>query len=71
MIEVNERERQAYEDGRRAGREASPDSIPYYEDLNLDAIWNEGYADGKRDRDERDAEERKRYEAELQRQRFR
>ena len=62
MNEVVERERQAYEDGRRAGRQNEPDSIPYYEDLNLDALWDKGYSDGKRDREEWEANERRRYE---------
>jgi hypothetical protein len=68
MGDENDRERQAYENGREAGRLGKPELMPYYEDLNLDALWESGYDDGKRQREREDKRERERWEAEQQEQ---
>jgi hypothetical protein len=67
MDEYAERELRAYNEGSEAGLQNEPDSIPYYEDAGLDAKWDEGFARGRRQREEWEAEQQQEYEAQQQR----
>lgn len=48
MDDYDERLKDARKDGFNAGRRNEPNSIPYYEDANLDTEWHAGFQEGQK-----------------------